>query len=407
MSTNLDLGHLGIRINLDEGEPVSARFTLPDGSVVTRPFNGNGELDMRLGMGLGLGYTAAPGGGVGATAPVNTGLPVISGTAQSGQTLSTTNGTWDDGGAEISGYAYQWKADGVAIEGATASTFELTDTQIGAVITVTVTATNSEGSADATSAGTDEVGAAAGLILDGTSPNGAWSFSRDLLTAFAGSTRFDQASGVVSTLYDQSGNGRNLAQATEANRPAVTTAGPNGIVCADFTPVDYLVGASLSNFIANNSGYMIVSFLPDTISTNNANSWTNHGILTDGSVALMGLYLRNTDADVGDPDTIQAYNWDGSADVASSAAIIAGTAYVAEWKHESGNISVRINGGTWVDVASGNTSGLTGLLTMGTGNTTAGGSLDGKGFEAAIWSSIPASGVRDAIVADFMAHIGI
>src|SRR5690606_38669471 len=71
-----------------------------------------------------------------------------------GQTLSVDNGTWT--GSPTS-YAYAWKADGVAIDGATAATYELTDEEIGAVITCTVTATNAGGSTAATSEGTAEV----------------------------------------------------------------------------------------------------------------------------------------------------------------------------------------------------------------------------------------------------------
>lgn len=83
------------------------------------------------------------------SAPVNTAIPVISGSAISGQTLSTTNGTWN--AYPVPTYTYQWKSDGVNIGGATSNTFLLTDTQAGTNITVTVTATNSEGSNAATS----------------------------------------------------------------------------------------------------------------------------------------------------------------------------------------------------------------------------------------------------------------
>lgn len=95
-----------------------------------------------------------------AGSPVNMSLPVVSGTAQSGQTLSTTDGEWLHGGSSITGFTYQWNADGSAIGGATASSYELTDDEIGAVITVTVTATDDEGSTAATSVPTEEVIAA-------------------------------------------------------------------------------------------------------------------------------------------------------------------------------------------------------------------------------------------------------
>ncbi|BCH33114.1 hypothetical protein MesoLjLc_50440 [Mesorhizobium sp. L-8-10] len=185
MSNNLELGDLKITLTTIEDEPISAKFELPDGSVVTRPFPETGELTMKLGLGLGLSHVQS-GGGSSASAPTNTGLPVISGTPTVGQTLSTTNGTWDDGGAAISGYAYQWKAGGVDISGATASTYELTSDEVGDSITVTVTATNSAGSTPATS---DAVGP-----VEDADPN----FSSVVLLAgfngVDGSTTFDDES---------------------------------------------------------------------------------------------------------------------------------------------------------------------------------------------------------------------
>lgn len=88
-------------------------------------------------------------------APVNTVAPAISGTPYNGQYLSCSTGTWTD--MDAGTYAYQWKADGVNIGGATASTFLLTGTQVGAVVTCAVTATNAAGNATATSAATAAV----------------------------------------------------------------------------------------------------------------------------------------------------------------------------------------------------------------------------------------------------------
>ncbi|TKT42795.1 hypothetical protein [Rhizobium sp. LC145] len=91
--------------------------------------------------------------------PANTALPTVSGTAQVGQTLTATNGTWT--GTPTPTYTRQWKADGVNISGATATTYVPVEGDVGKVITVTVTGTNSAGNASATSAGTAAVIAAA------------------------------------------------------------------------------------------------------------------------------------------------------------------------------------------------------------------------------------------------------
>ena len=83
-------------------------------------------------------------------APVNLLPPVLSGTPVIGQTLSVTAGTWRANPAAT--ITYQWKRDGADIVGATNATYVLDVADEGAVITVEVTATNSEGSAIAVTA---------------------------------------------------------------------------------------------------------------------------------------------------------------------------------------------------------------------------------------------------------------
>lgn len=89
--------------------------------------------------------------------PSNTTAPVITGTAQVGQTLTATPGIWS--GDPV--LTYQWSADGAAISGATGVTYVPVVGDVGAVITVTEKAANDKGSASATSTGTDAVIAAA------------------------------------------------------------------------------------------------------------------------------------------------------------------------------------------------------------------------------------------------------
>lgn len=107
-------------------------------------------------------------------APVNTVLPAVAGTARVGATLTADPGTWNDGadGGSIAGYAYQWQraddargVDPVAISGATASTYLLTDADLGKVVRVRVVATDQgapASSATAMSAWSAEVTAAGG-----------------------------------------------------------------------------------------------------------------------------------------------------------------------------------------------------------------------------------------------------
>lgn len=91
-----------------------------------------------------------------AAAPVNGVIPAISGTAQEGEELTAYPGVW----APFASFSYQWQRDGVDIAGATGQTYALVGADVGAAISVVVTATNTGGSASAESAPTVAVVAA-------------------------------------------------------------------------------------------------------------------------------------------------------------------------------------------------------------------------------------------------------
>jgi hypothetical protein len=80
--------------------------------------------------------------------PSNTGTPTISGSPQSGATLTASNGTWTN---TPTSYTYAWsKCDQngntcAAITGATASTYKAQDSDVGGTLRVTVTASNADG----------------------------------------------------------------------------------------------------------------------------------------------------------------------------------------------------------------------------------------------------------------------
>ena len=104
---------------------------------------------------IGLAATAAP--------PANTSPPTISGTAQVGQTLTATNGTWSNAPAS---FAYQWlRCNGggnscASVANGTQQTYTLVGADAGNTMRVRVTATNADGSNSAQSAQTAVVAAA-------------------------------------------------------------------------------------------------------------------------------------------------------------------------------------------------------------------------------------------------------
>ena len=92
--------------------------------------------------------------------PVNTTLPVISGTADAGDTLTTTNGTWTS--SSPLSFTYRWRrcSNGTCanIAGAVGSTYTLTPSDVGSTVDVVVSATNTGGGSDANAVATGAVG---------------------------------------------------------------------------------------------------------------------------------------------------------------------------------------------------------------------------------------------------------
>jgi fibronectin type 3 domain-containing protein len=138
---------------------------------------------------------------VGATAPVNTALPTITGTVQDGHTLTADKGTWT--GTQPITYAYQWRRCDTAgnncsnIAGATNTTYTLVAADVGATVRVAVTASNTGGSTTASSAATAAVAAAApvntalptisGIAQEGqtlTASPGTWSGTPPITYAY-------------------------------------------------------------------------------------------------------------------------------------------------------------------------------------------------------------------------------
>jgi hypothetical protein len=98
---------------------------------------------------------SAPSAIVAAMPPQSTAPPAVSGTDATGQTLQSSLGSWT-GTAPLS-YAYQWQrcdssgAGCANVPGATSSTYALTSADAGSTMRVHVSASNSAGSAAATS----------------------------------------------------------------------------------------------------------------------------------------------------------------------------------------------------------------------------------------------------------------
>ena len=117
---------------------------------------------------FGVSSAAAAGPG-----PQNTSPPTISGTAQQGATLTADPGTWT--GTQPITFTYQWRRcnpggnNCSAIAGAVGKTRVPTAADVGKSLRVVVTAKNTDGSTDATSAPTGTVAPPESITLHATS----------------------------------------------------------------------------------------------------------------------------------------------------------------------------------------------------------------------------------------------
>lgn len=231
---------------------------------------------MAFGIGIGISPLLTDlSSGKGGIPPSNLISPVLSGTAQEGQTLTCSNGAWV-GESPIT-YTYQWKRNGSNIGSATNSTYTLVTADVGQSIKCTVTATNAVGSANADSNTVVPIAAFSFLLDTYTGAAAAYSF-RKLRSAYSGNcirvrrssdnteqnigfvnNVLDTASllsfvgagnGFVTTWYDQSGNTVNATQSTAAYQPQIVSSG--NLVLSNGKVTMNAYNASLNNSLVMN-----------------------------------------------------------------------------------------------------------------------------------------------------------
>lgn len=207
-------------------------------------------------------------------------------------------------------------------------------------------------------------------------------------------------SGYIDTLYDQSGNGRPLIQASttkqpgydgeigDAEVPGFTFDGSNDLLaCA----------SALSTQMSTTVGYMVVVGMVDALTLDSATASANHVLAAD-STNKMGLYVRTGGALYGQND-------DGSADATTDAIPNLSEPFVAEWRHTGGIVYSRINKGTERQATSGTTSSLAGFLNVGD-DASGSQALTGSVFAILTFSVIPTAAERDRIVERLMRWVG-
>lgn len=240
---------------------------------------------------------------------------------------------------------------------------------------------------------------------DDTTDDFSWgedvlSVDADAIETFVGSGN----SGYVSQLWDQTGNGRHLVQATSAQQPLFTAeieTGDEDRPGASFDGSNDLLAtsAALSALISTTAGYIVVVGLIDTLTLNSATASSNHVILAD-SAKEHGLFAR-----LG--GILYGVNDDGSEDSVTDALPSTINSeetpkpFVAELRHASGTLYTRVNMGDEESATSGTTSSLAGSLNIG--DIAAGSqALDFKLFAVLTFSTAPDAADRDRLVSRLM-----
>lgn len=258
-------------------------------------------------------------------APVNSVAPVISGTVLIGNVLSCTTGTWSMSPT----YAYQWRRNGIAISGETASTHTMVAADCGVVITCVVTATDG-GSANATSNSlaydqVADIGAPLRLLVD-----------ESLITA----------SGGLITLWENQATGVNDFTAATTDRPNHPFT-VNGLIAPDFNgTVNYMTSTStLTDLITPGTPELhgFVVFNLDGISTSHPFSFAAaNAALIQNQPAYCAASLNH---DSGSPK-IQLWFYSTVYEGVELGPLTYGTTHVVEWWITGGVFSARLDGGS-------------------------------------------------------------
>jgi len=215
--------------------------------------------------------TAAP--------PVNTALPAITGTPTEGQTLTASTGTWT---GSPSGYTYAWERGGTPVSGATASTYLLQAADVGASMTVVVTATNADGS---TSAGSNAVGPVAAAPSDWWTANAYIDLDYENDRAYVNGTAYASiAAARTAGAIVQTGGIDRVALPTLAASYAIAATGVTGSVLPGSSLPQYLVAID-----DGADGAATDQLLALTWSTTGGNGYANVVMYTGGTSQLAAL----------------------------------------------------------------------------------------------------------------------
>ena len=215
-------------------------------------FNGNFSIATSVSDGVAPAITGSKAFTGTAVNDAPTGTVTIAGTTTQGQTLTAANTLADVDGLGI--IAYQWKAAGVSISGATASTFLLTAAEVGKAITVSASYTDGKGTAES------KASAATVTVLAGPITGTA---AADTINGTTGADQMAGLAGNDTYLANNAGDVviENLNEGTDLVNASVSyTLGANveNITLIGTTTIN-ATGNGLDNTLTGNSGINVLT----------------------------------------------------------------------------------------------------------------------------------------------------
>lgn len=217
------------------------------------------------------------------------------------------------------------------------------------------------------------------------------------LTSFVGA-----GDGFIDTWYDQSGNARNLTQATQANQPKVvasgsviTTVGGKSSPLFDASNDHFTSGLAMSSFIAA-SAYTALMAGRATSGVTNINEARNRMVFGDPSGYMIGLGFNATQ--------LQPSHYPASYVSAAVGVTYPATAAFIH-RYDGTNMAAYAGGGTGASVAAGNVGSVGGTMTVGFGFS-GGNYFDGNICDFMLYSSALSTANLNALGANMSAYYG-
>ena len=228
-----------------------------------------------------------------------TGAPIISGTAQAGETLTAdTSGMTDDDGLDEVQYAHQWLADDANLEGATGSSYTLTDDEVGKTIKVKVSFTDDANNQESlTSVATTAVTPQPNSPATG-------------LPTISGTAQVDETlTAYTSGIADQDG----LTNVSYSYQWLADDANLEGATGSSYTLTDDEVGKAIRvkvTFTDDRNNKESLTSATTAAVTARANSPAT-GLPTISGTAQVGKELTADTSDIADPDGMEnvAFNY--------------------------------------------------------------------------------------------------